>query len=101
MKIRDGQGKWLLRRLLYRYVPRELVERPKAGFAVPIGAWIRGPLRDWAEELLRPERLAAGGLLDPAPVRSLWRHHIQGVHDWGPHLWPVLIFQAWREAQAA
>jgi asparagine synthase (glutamine-hydrolysing) len=101
MKIRDGQGKWLLRRLLYRYVPRELVERPKAGFAVPIGAWIRGPLRDWAEELLRPERLAAGGLLDPAPVRNLWRHHIQGVHDWGRHLWPVLIFQAWREAQAA
>jgi asparagine synthase (glutamine-hydrolysing) len=101
MKIRDGQGKWLLRQLLYRYVPAGLVERPKAGFAVPVGAWISGPLRDWAENLLRPERLGAGGLLDPTPIRNAWKQHVGGVHDWGRHLWPVLMFQAWREAQSA
>jgi asparagine synthase (glutamine-hydrolysing) len=100
MKIRQGQGKWILRQLLYRYVPPELVERPKAGFAVPIGVWMRGPLREWAEELLRPERLAEDGLLDPAPVQNVWRQHIHGVHDWGRHLWPVLMFQAWRQAQS-
>lgn len=100
MKIRNGQGKWILRQLLYRYVPRELVERPKAGFALPVGIWMRGPLREWAEELLRPTRLKSEGLLDPAPIRAVWEQHLRGEHDWAGLLWPVLIFEAWRQAQS-
>ncbi len=100
MKIRHGQGKWILRQLLYHYVPRELVERPKAGFALPVGIWIRGPLREWAEELIRPARLKSEGLLDPAPIRAVWDQHLRGECDWAGLLWPVLIFQAWRQAQS-
>jgi len=99
LKIRDGKGKWILRQLLHRYVPQELVERPKAGFAPPVGAWIRGPLRDWAEELIRPARLLSEGLLDPAPIHAVWKQHVRGHYDWGMLLWPVLVFQAWRQAQ--
>lgn len=94
-KVRDGQGKWLLRQLLYRHVPRELVERPKQGFGVPIEHWLRGPLRDWAEDLLSPEALAADGLLDPAPVRAMWQRHLSGRNvQYG--LWNVLMYQAWK-----
>lgn len=100
LKIRDGKGKWILRQLLYRYVPPELVERPKAGFSPPVGNWIRGPLREWAEELIRPARLASDGLFDPAPIRAVWDQHLRGSFDWGMLLWPVLIFQAWRQAQS-
>jgi asparagine synthase (glutamine-hydrolysing) len=96
-KLRRGQGKWLLRQVLYRHVPKHLVERPKAGFAVPIGSWLRGPLRDWAEELLSERRLGAGGLLNPAPIRARWREHLDGRRNWHASLWTVLMFQAWRE----
>jgi len=98
MKIRDGQSKWLLRQVLYRYVPRDIVERPKKGFSVPIGDWLRGPLRDWAESLLDEKSIREDGLLNPAPIRDVWTAHLEGKHDWSPYLWDVLMFQTWLEA---
>jgi len=101
MKIRDGQGKWILRQVLHRHVPRELVERPKAGFGVPIGEWLRGPLREWAEDLLSESALARRGLMEPAPVREKMRQHLAGTHDWTPRLWSALMLQAWAGRNAA
>lgn len=98
LKIRKGQGKWLLRRLLGRYVPRTLVERPKMGFGIPLDAWLRGPLRDWAESLLAEDRLRKEGYLDPAPIRAAWMAHLAGQASYGYRLWSVLMFQAWFEA---
>lgn len=100
MKIRNGQGKWALRQILYKYVPKELIERPKAGFAIPIGEWLRGPLREWAESLLDGARLAREGFLRSAPIRETWRQHLSGRHDWSPRLWSILMFQAWLEANS-
>lgn len=97
LKIRNGQGKWLLRQLLYRYVPRELIERPKMGFGIPLDNWLRGPLRAWAEELLNEGRLRREGYLHPEPVRKKWAEHLSGRHDWQYQLWDVLMFQAWLE----
>ena len=97
MKIRDGRGKWVLRELLARRLPRDLMERPKQGFGVPLGAWLRDPLRDWAEALLEPARLAEGGLLDPAPIRDAWKRHLAGRENLAHQLWTILMFQAWRE----
>ena len=101
MKLRRGQGKWLLRQVLYRHVPRELIERPKAGFGIPLDAWLRGPLRDWAESLLDERRLRDEGFFHPAPIRERWAQHLSGRASWQYHLWDVLMFQAWHEAQRA
>lgn len=99
MKIRDNQGKWLLRQVLYKHVPRELIERPKQGFGVPLDAWLRGPLRGWAEGLLASDRLASEGWLDPAAIRNKWGEHQSGRRNWSYHLWNALMFQAWLEEQ--
>lgn len=101
MKIRGGRGKAILRKLLARHVPDRLFERPKAGFAVPVGEWIKGPIRDWAEALLDPTRLAADGYFDPALVRGRWRAHLMGEKDATQALWTVLMFQAWLERERA
>jgi asparagine synthase (glutamine-hydrolysing) len=97
MKVRGRQGKWVLRQVLDRYVPRHLTDRPKQGFDVPVDAWLRGPLRDWAEALLRPEKLAMQGFFRPEPVTTAWRDHLSGARDRGSELWAVLMFQAWQE----
>ncbi len=99
MKVRDGQGKWLLRQLVKKYVPRELMDRPKMGFAVPIDAWLRGELREWAENLLGEKRLQEEGFLDPAPIRKRWAEHLSGIRNWHNELWVILMFQTWLEAQ--
>lgn len=95
--IRDGRGKWLLRRVLDRYVPRALIDRPKSGFAVPLAAWLRGPLRDWASDLLDEDRLRRDGVLNPTPIRAAWEEHLSGRRNRQHQIWTVLMFQAWRE----
>jgi asparagine synthase (glutamine-hydrolysing) len=97
MKIRDGQGKWALRQVLYKYVPKELIDRPKAGFAIPVGQWLRGPLKDWAEALLDEKRLEVEGYFYTKPIRDKWRQHLSGRYDHTGSLWAVLMFQSWLE----
>ena len=97
VKLRAGAGKWILRELLARYLPRPLFERPKRGFAVPIDQWLRGPLREWAEHLLAERRLAEAGFFAPQAVRAVWRAHLAGGQNLHYMLWHVLMFEAWRE----
>jgi len=100
MKLRDGQTKWVLRQVLYRHVPKELIERPKMGFGIPLRDWLRGPLRDWADALLDESRLRREGYLRPAPIRKKWAEHLSGQFNWSYPLWGVLMFQAWLEENA-
>ncbi len=95
MKIRDGQGKWLLRQVLVRHVPTEMFDRPKQGFTIPVGEWLRGPLKDWAAALLDEKRLEEEGYLDPAIVRAAWNEHLDGKGRHAEKLWTVLMFQSW------
>lgn len=95
LRLRDGKSKWCLRQILYKYVPQELIERPKMGFAVPLDAWLRGPLQHWAEELLCEQRLTQEGFFDVATVRSMWQQHLSGKRNWQYQLWDILMFQAW------
>jgi len=94
-KVRGATGKWLLRQLLYRHVPQALVDRPKRGFGVPLAAWLRGPLREWADSLLDPVRLRQEGWFEPEPILRKWREHTGRQRDWSSHLWGVLMMQAW------
>jgi asparagine synthase (glutamine-hydrolysing) len=95
MKIKDGNGKWILRQVLYKYIPQELIDRPKTGFSIPIGQWLRGPLRTWAEDLLDESKIRQDGYLDSELVLKLWRQHIDKKYDWSSRLWAILMFQVW------
>jgi len=97
MRIRQKQGKWILRQILYRYVPRGLVDRPKSGFGIPLATWLRGPLRDWAESLLDENRLRQDGYFSHALIHKIWHEHLSGKASWEYHLWDILMFQAWMD----
>jgi asparagine synthase (glutamine-hydrolysing) len=97
MKLRGDVPKWALRQVLYRHVPKELIERPKMGFEVPIGLWLRGGLKDWAAALLDPARLAREGNFDAGVIDRMWQEHLSERFNWGGQLWCVLMVQAWLE----
>lgn len=99
MKIRSGQGKWLLRQVLYRHVPKDLIERPKMGFGIPVDQWLRGPLKAWGESLLNPERLIREGFFHTDPIGQKWHEHQTGQRNWSYYLWDILMFQSWLECQ--
>jgi len=92
---RDQDSKWVLRQVAYRHIPRSILDRPKMGFAVPVDEWIRGPLRDWAEDLLSERSLRDDGFLDSKPIRHRWRQHLLGQRNWRDSLWSVLMWQDW------
>ena len=99
MKVKSREGKWILRQVLYRYVPKEIIDRPKMGFGVPVDSWLRGPLKEWANDLLQSSRLISECYLNPEPIQKKWHEHLQGRRNWQYYLWNVLMFQAWLENQ--
>lgn len=101
LRINPKEPKWLLRRILSNHIPKDLFERPKMGFGAPVDQWLRGPLREWAEELLREKRLREEGFFEPAPIREKWAEHMSGRRNWQAILWNVLMFQSWHEANRA
>lgn len=101
LKLRGSEGKWILRQVLQNYLPKDLIERPKMGFGVPVGTWLRGPLREWAEELLDERRLEKEGFFNPCLIRQKWHEHLSGTRNWQGYLWDILMFQAWFHQQKA
>ncbi len=101
MKLRNGVSKWVLRQIAYRYVPREMLERPKSGFAVPIGRWLRTELRDWAQDLLNPGKMRQQGFFNAGAIQEKWREHVSGQQNWEHQLWAILMFQAWLQESSA
>lgn len=99
MKVRNGSGKWALKQIVHRHVPAEIMERPKMGFSVPLDRWLRGPLREWSEDLLDAERIVAEGFFRPAPIRRLLENHLSGKASNEHHLWSILMFQSWLDAR--
>jgi asparagine synthase (glutamine-hydrolysing) len=97
MKIRNGQSKWILKELLYRHVPKKMIDRPKAGFSIPLDQWLRGPLRDWAEDLLDEQKLKSHENIDPTLIISGWKQHLSGSKDWSKSLWNILMFLSWQD----
>ena len=95
LKFRDGNGKWILKKILNQYVPKNLTERPKMGFGIPIDKWLRGPLRDWAENLLSEKRLQHEGYFNHDLIRNKWLEHLSGKKNWQSDLWDILMFQSW------
>jgi asparagine synthase (glutamine-hydrolysing) len=95
MKVRKNEGKWLLKKVLRRHIPGQLIDRPKMGFGVPVGDWIRGPLREWAEDLLSAHRLRQQGILDETIVRSQWAQFLKGGRAGSDDIWWTLMFQSW------
>ena len=95
MRFRSGEGKWLLKQVLAKYLPREMFDRPKMGFGIPIGSWIKGPLKEWAEDLLSEQSLLQTEVFNPHPIRKRWQEHKSGEVNWDHHLWDVLIMQDW------
>jgi asparagine synthase (glutamine-hydrolysing) len=100
-KVRDGLTKWALRQVLYKYVPRSLIDRPKTGFGVPIDFWLRGALKDWAEDLLSERALKDTGVFCPKTVRKAWMEHKTEQGNWRDHLWIILMYQGWATNRAA
>jgi asparagine synthase (glutamine-hydrolysing) len=101
LKIRHGKSKWILRQVLYRHVPPSLVNRPKMGFSVPIDSWLRGPLKDWTENLLNDRLIKQQGFLNPEPIHQKWKEHVGGINNWGNYLWDILMFQSWLDFNKA
>lgn len=101
MKVKNGESKWLLKQILYKYVPRKLIERPKMGFGVPLGTWLSGPLREWGEELMDEKRLQREGYFNPELVRLKWSEHLSGKRNWQYVIWNILMFQAWLQENRA
>jgi len=99
LKLKQGTGKWILRQVLYDYVPQTMIDRPKMGFAVPLGTWLRGPLKDWASDLMTSDLLKKQGWLDEALVTQKWEEHQKGIRNWENQLWGVLMFQSWLHAE--
>ena len=99
MKIRNGQTKWALRQILYRYVPKNLIDRPKSGFEIPLSLWLKGPLKEWAQDLLNKSRIDQEGIFNSEMIEKTWNEHISGEYNWSSKLWSILMFQCWYEKQ--
>ena len=97
MKVRSGQGKWVLRQVLNKYVPNKLVDKPKMGFSLPVDNWLRGPLKDWAADLLEENKLKREGYFNSEIIQKKWTEHLSGKSNWQHPLWCVLMFQTWLE----